>query len=170
MYKITERDIRECDWYTRRVMGRWEKRADEDDIQTGREAMCYAAQDFEFERGFRLLTYAKHYVHKQLFVKHFNSYNGRATPVKGCMFRGGIKKPELFLDRYQKIDNEKVIIDRITAKQVLAEMPPELAGAIVSKLMDGKLYQDTAKEIGISGAALDQRLHKWRKRNKTLVD
>jgi hypothetical protein len=167
MYKITDRDIHDCDWYTKTLLGKWCITSDEDDIQVGRLAMCEAVNHpkhpFDPEKKYKLITFALHYIRKALFSKYFNNYNGRKGPMRGCMFKNRTIEPcgESQIDVAPK-NTEKIIINDITTKELLSKMPYELSNAIVKKIMYGINYKDSGKEIGISSATLSKRIKKWR--------
>ena len=178
MYKITENDIKMCNYFTRRFLLSWGVPITEDLIQEGYLVMCGVAKDYKKERGHFLAflhTCIKNNIQRQAYF--YTKHNKRR---KSCALMGGgivyideesTNFLHLVLHHKSEIDNNTndLIENKDLINKTLRTMYPIVAKAIVDKFFWDIDYKETAIKSGRKGNYIRATLSNWRKKKEWYV-
>ena len=171
MYNITDKDIKYCEWITRKVYGLRGMKPSEDDMQDAMEKICLAAISFDEGFGVKFSSYAKGYIRKSLQTKiYIRRPNGNARNAE--IFKMGKRKnnsPDYdVMDKFLgKHDVEKRVINKDRIEKALARFPEKIQAAIIRHIVGGEKYADIAKDYGYGNHnSLNKTVRDWCKRTR----
>lgn len=185
MYKITEDDIRYCDWITSKCCNKWGLDMTDDNKQSGREGMCIAAKKFKPELGNKFLTYAQFYITGRVQRENFSKRTHLNRRNYSCVYRNNLhvnlfhkndpnsddnqektqEAGKATNEKYREIFKRRNLEDEYIkfeeTQDALRSMNKTVQFGVINKAIYGIGYHDTAKKIGMNERSIIVMKEQW---------